>query len=142
MMGAAAAGQLQRAANDLFPRAEASGYEALDQRDRTLLCAWMFCGGVDAGGFEQFFLDDSGRFAAETVQALDRIGAEDAADLLECAIRLFPSGRVPADRDERGEAMDDLGPEQRATLARLADEFEAIGSERILDRLARWYLAS
>jgi hypothetical protein len=139
MIEASAAGELQRAANDLFPRAEVSGFEALDERDRTLYCAWTFCGEVDAGGFEQFFLGDSGERARDTVEALERIGATDAADLLERAIRLFPSGRVPADRDDRDDAMEDLGPEGRAELARLADAFEEIGSERIIERLAEFY---
>jgi hypothetical protein len=135
------AGQLHRAANDLFPRAESRGFDALDERDRTLYCAWTFCGEVDAGGFEQFLRGDSGRRAQETAEALERIGATDAADLLDRAIRLFPSGRVPEDADARGEELDDLDPDRRAELERLADELEEIGSDRVMERLAQWYFA-
>ncbi len=140
MLEAVQATRLQRAANDLFPRAESRGFEALDERDRTLFCVWLFCGEVDSGGFEQFFHDDAGQWAEETARALERIGADDAAALLREGMALFPRGRVPRDADDRNEVIEDLAPEARRALADLDDRFQELGSDAVVDRLATWYL--
>jgi len=127
-------GRLQQAANDLFPRAEARGYDALDERDRTLYCVWLFCGDVDAGGLRAFLGQGPARRPQDTAAALDRIGASDAAAVVRAGVALSPAGirgdapssaRPPPDRER---ALDELGA-----------RFDAIGSERILDRLVGWY---
>ena len=141
MVEVALASRLQQAANDVFPRAEARGYHALDERDRTLFCVWLFCGEVDSGGFRQFFHDDSGSWAGETAQALERIGARDAADLLHQGMELFPHQRVPADGGARRDALANLSVEARRALADLDGRFEPIGSDQVMARMVRWYFA-
>jgi len=141
MIEVALTSRLQQAANDLFPRAEARGYHALDERDRTLFCVWLFCGEVDSGGFRQFFHDDSGSWAVETAQALERIGAEDAAGLLREGMALFPLRRVPADGGARRDALANLSAEARRALADLDGRFEPIGSDQVMTRMMQWYFA-
>ncbi len=131
--------ELQRAANHLFPRAEAKGFDALDDRDRTLFCVWLFCGEVDSGGFEQFFLGEAGGRTEETIRALERIGAGDAAELLREGIALFPSGRVPEDIDDRVDAIEDLPAAAGRAFADLGDRFQAIGSDEVMRQLADYY---
>lgn len=70
---------------------------------------------VNNGGFDQFFLNSSGRFALQTVEALHAIGADHTSKLLEEAIAIaYPDGypENPADHEnttDSDDALDALG---------------------------------
>lgn len=56
---------------------------------------------VDNGGFHQFFNNAAGDRTADTIVALETIGATKTADILRHAAALFPAGMPPHDRHER-----------------------------------------
>jgi hypothetical protein len=63
---------------------------------------------VNNGGFNQYFINSSGKFAHQTIQSLKRIGANTTADILQKAIDQFPDKKVPQDRDERNELVEQI----------------------------------
>jgi hypothetical protein len=63
---------------------------------------------VNNGGFNQYFINSSGEFAHQTIDALKRIGAHTTVDILQKAIGQFPDGKVPQDRDERNEVVEQI----------------------------------
>lgn len=78
---------------------------------------------VNNGGFSQFFYNSSGDYAHESVDALQAIGAEATADLLQKAIEQFPNGRVPKDEDERTAVLDQIDETAEDAWNNLDDEF-------------------
>ena len=76
---------------------------------------------VNNGGFDQFFLNSSGRFALQTVEALHAIGADHTSKLLEQAIRIaYPDGYPDnaADHEDTTDSDDALD-----RLAELDEQF-------------------
>lgn len=66
---------------------------------------------VNNGGFDQFFLNSSGRFALQTVEALHAIGADHTSEILEEAIAIaYPDGypENAADHEDTTDADDAL----------------------------------
>jgi hypothetical protein len=72
---------------------------------RTLFLVNMFSGEVTNGGFGQFFSNDSGNHTAETLVALEELGAPLCTGLLKKALTLFPGGIAPQDRMTRSGAL-------------------------------------
>jgi hypothetical protein len=56
---------------------------------------------VDNGGFHQFFNNSAGDKTADTIAALEEIGAINAAGIVRRAAAMFPGGMPPGNRDER-----------------------------------------
>jgi len=56
---------------------------------------------VNDGGFNQYFINTSGDYVKETLEALKIIGSKIFFELLQKAVNKFPNGTVPQDRDER-----------------------------------------
>ena len=63
---------------------------------------------VNNGGFNQYFINSSGEYAHQTIQSLKLIGANTTADILQKAIDQFPDKKVPQDRDERNELVEQI----------------------------------
>lgn len=63
---------------------------------------------INNGGFNQYFINSSGDFAHQTIQSLKSIGANMTADILQKAIDQFPDKKVPQDRDERIEIVEQI----------------------------------
>ena len=63
---------------------------------------------INNGGFNQYFINSSGDFAHQTIQSLTAIGASTTADILQKAIDQFPDKKVPQDRDERIELVEQI----------------------------------
>jgi hypothetical protein len=63
---------------------------------------------VNNGGFNQYFINSSGDYAHETLGSLKAIGADITAKLLQKAIDQFPNKKVPQDRDERIELVEQI----------------------------------
>jgi hypothetical protein len=64
---------------------------------------------INNGGFNQYFINSSGDFVHETINSLRTIGAHHTADILQAAIDQFPDQKVPRDRDERTELVEQIG---------------------------------
>jgi len=60
---------------------------------------------VNNGGFDQLFYNSAGDNTAETIQALEKIGAVTMADILKRAAAKFPGGMPPKDRFFRQEIL-------------------------------------
>lgn len=80
---------------------------------------------VNNGGFDQYFLNSSGDFAHETIGALRTIGADHTAEILQCAIDLFPGKRVPRNREERISILEKIRPNASDEWAQLDEMFFA-----------------
>jgi hypothetical protein len=63
---------------------------------------------INNGGFNQYFFNSSGDFTHETIQALTAIRALKTVHLLQSAIDQFPDGKVPVDRTERQNLMEQI----------------------------------
>ncbi|MRM82662.1 DMP19 family protein [Riemerella anatipestifer] len=63
---------------------------------------------VNNGGFNQYFVSPSGEFAHQTLHSLIDIGAETTAGILQKAIEQFPNKKVPTDRDERIDLVEEI----------------------------------
>ena len=78
---------------------------------------------MNNGGFYQFFWNSSGEFAHETVVSLNTIGAVRTAALVQKAIDLFPGGKVPTDREEREDLLEQIQDEAGKVWNMLDQEF-------------------
>jgi len=63
---------------------------------------------VNNGGFNQCFINSSGDYAHETILSLMAIGANKTASILQEAIDQFPNKKVPKDKDEREEIVEQI----------------------------------
>ena len=77
-------------------------------------------GEVNNGGFHQYFYNSAGDRTAETIQALEIIGAFAMADIVERAAQKFPYGMPPKNRFERQDVL--LGAYPNAAEFRALDE--------------------
>jgi len=62
-------------------------------------------GEVNNGGFHQFFYNNAGDDTAETIKALEAIGAAKMADIVKRAASMFPGGMPPKDRFPRQDIL-------------------------------------
>jgi len=70
---------------------------------------------VNNGGFDQFFFNSAGDDAAQTIEALEAIGAHATAAIVRRACSKFPGGMPPVDRNARQELLqDDVSPDSDA----------------------------
>ena len=69
---------------------------------------------VNNGGFDQLFYNSTGDNTAETIQALETIGAFAMADILKRAAAKFPGGTPPKDRFARQEILLQISPNAEA----------------------------
>lgn len=76
---------------------------------------------VNNGGFDQFFYNSSGDNTAETIEALEKIGAIRTTDIARRAAAKFPHGMPPKSRLDRQTILLQISPE--------ANEFEELDEE-------------
>ena len=70
---------------------------------------------INNGGFDQFFFNSAGDKTAETIAALEAIGASHTAGLVRNAAAKFPGGMPPTNGDERQELLSEtVSPESDA----------------------------
>jgi len=73
----------------------------LNDSQRVLLIIENLEREVNNGGFHQFYINSSGNYANETIDALTRIGALKTAEIVRTANSEFKNGLVPTDRGKR-----------------------------------------
>ena len=76
---------------------------------------------VNNGGFDQFFYNSTGDDTAETIQALETIGASRMADIVKRAASKFPGNMPPKDRFARQDVLLQVSPD--------GDGFEELDGE-------------
>ena len=114
---------LQPIAYAAFNRYAHTAFDQLSEVDRTVILVWSLQGEVDNGGFDQFYFNLSGDHAAETVPALERIGAWRKAALVSESNRLFPTQPPPTERELRIAELDSFSDAATTSWDRLEREF-------------------
>ena len=87
--------------NSCDAKCRRSGLASLTAVEKTVVLTSSVNFEVEMGGLSTFFYNSAGDHAAETVIALEGIGATYAAAALRSAIARFPGGSAPADRELR-----------------------------------------
>jgi hypothetical protein len=67
-------------------------------------------GEVNNGGFDQFFYNSAGNNTADTILALQAIGAARTADIVKRAAAMFPGGMPPKERLARCKVLRVVSP--------------------------------
>jgi len=100
-------------------------HEALSHPERGFRCVWELEAEVNNGGFSQYFLNSSGRHAAEAPDALRAIGAVHAAGIAEAALGVMGHGAPWTDDDKRQDAVVNIGDVAEEALGALDTKFYA-----------------
>jgi hypothetical protein len=87
--------------NSCDEKAQRVGLAALTDVERVVVLVSRVNFEVELGGLSAFFYNAAGDHAAETVPALEAVGARNAAEALRAAMAKFPGGSPPADRQLR-----------------------------------------
>ena len=114
---------------------------ALTPAERIVFLINIFLGDVENGGFEQFFSNSAGNYAAEVLSACQTIGAVPAAKLLKKAIAQFPRKYVPTDWEARLSLMDNLPESSYDTWSELDNLFYAGAGDDLEISLANYIRA-
>ena len=88
-----------------------------------------FVGDTLNGGLDQSLTNDTGELMPLFTEFAKRYGSPELVAVVEQIAALFPSGLVPADREERCRALAEVDPE---TLDRLTEAF--YGCESTIDQ--------
>jgi hypothetical protein len=99
------------------------GVAALSRLQRDALCVMNFQAELNNGGMHQYLLNSSDDFANETPDVLRRIGAEEAARILEEANAFFGPSGPPTDREARMAALLALPKNAEERIYALSKEF-------------------
>jgi hypothetical protein len=98
---------------------------------------------INNGGFDQFFFNSAGDKTAETIAALDAIGASHTAKIVRKAAGRFPGGMPPTDRDERQDLLgasvspeSDAFEEEDAAFLEYRDDLESLAAAYAVQHLA------
>lgn len=91
----------------LVDAALAGNLSQLNEVDRVRFLLGVLLGEACNGGMDQWY-DNSGAFAAETVDILRLIQAPETARMLESTNQMFPQGVPSKDDDARSEALHEL----------------------------------
>ncbi len=98
-------------------------FESLNEYEKNVLFIEMLEGQVNNGGFDQYFFNSSGEYAHETLKALEEIKAYQMAEILNNAIKAFPTLPIPKDTEQRRELMEDISENISETWDKLDDKF-------------------
>jgi hypothetical protein len=116
--------------NSCDEKAQRVGLAALTEAERVVVLVSRVNFEVELGGLSSFFYNSAGDHAAETVLALEAVGAKKAAAALQTAMAKFPGGSPPADRDLRypgwKQVSDSLSPLDTAFSRDKSDVFSQL----------------
>lgn len=108
----------------LFDKIDRLGFDSLTDAEKSFFAIFWFFRETNNGGLHTFFFNDAGRLAAYALAGLKAIGARKTADILQCAIAVFPEARVPVDQERRRSVLASLSTElQSVRLGQLSTEF-------------------
>ncbi len=115
----------------IYEKEEASGYDSLNEAERTVFCIDQFLREMENGGFVQFFHHEAGYRADDTLLALENIKAKVSHQLLDQVINFFPERRIPEDEDARIDEFDRIESEHADEVAELDDHFYESGENLV-----------
>lgn len=126
----------------LFRRFENLGISNLLQEERDYLLIWSLDVEVCNGSFDQYFFNDSGNHAKETLSALQLCNAQQTYDITFKAIQQFePVGGYSADRKQRQQKMDTLRLNVEMPFEKITQEFHNMNEQFRYLALKRVYYA-
>ncbi len=99
------------------------GVGSLSRLQRDALCVMNFQAELNNGGMHQYLLNSSGDFAKETPDVFRRIGAAEAASILEEANAFFGPEGPPVDRETRMTVLLALPKSVEGRIHALSDDF-------------------
>ncbi len=88
---------------------------------------------VNSDGLYGFLMESYGRWAPETADALEAIGALRTANILRRAVALFPDGPFPRDYEEREKLLLDKNAPYSEECNKLDSEFYAFPDGMLQD---------
>lgn len=115
-------------------------FEDMSLGEQTAYCVDELEREVNNGGFALFFLNSIGDYAQPVVDALQRIGAAQAAQLVEQAMTPFGPTGPSTDRDARKAQIESLRGSARDLWATLSQAFFKYPDN--LPELLRTYVAA
>lgn len=98
-------------------------FQHLTPPEKVFKVIWELESEVNNGGFEQYFWNSSGDTAFAVVEALQEVGAPNAAGIVTRALAVFPKGMPRRDWEARKAQVEDLSEESKTLLDRLDQEF-------------------
>ena len=99
------------------------GYQNLTDLEKTFNYVYWLEAEVNNGGFNQYFFNSAGDYAQDTVKALQDIGANYTAELLQQAMSIFSDKAPSPDRYKRQEQLEKIGEEGETFLYELDKKF-------------------
>lgn len=99
------------------------GVPALSRLQRDALCIMSFQGEINNGGMHQYLFNSSGDLAKETTDVMRRIGAHNAAAILERANDYVGPAGPPTDRDARMALLLALPEDKQQVIHDLTGDF-------------------
>ncbi|MFO1066098.1 MAG: DUF4375 domain-containing protein [Pirellulales bacterium] len=116
------------------------GYDALLPEERDFILVWWLEAEASNGTLHQYFSNSTGDSAIDALAALDRMGAQNAANILRGAMQLFGEGPYPTDQTQRNKTLTSLSIDAFTTLTdRLFAESEDVQTLAI-DRVGDAYV--
>lgn len=100
-----------------------NNFENLNKAEKTFLFVEMLEAEINNGGFDQYFFNSSGNYAAETLEALKKIGAFKTAQIVEEAYSYFPENPIPKDNEKRQELLENIDEQTSEKWSQLEDKF-------------------
>jgi hypothetical protein len=120
---------LGRVITHILDRIEAEGVDVLLPAERVVYMAYFLDAEVHNGGFDQYFFNSQGDYSAETVEALEAVGAARSAGLLRRARSVFKPEAPSPNRNARWEQMDRMPKEIRAQWQAMDAAYWAPGED-------------
>lgn len=99
------------------------GVDALSRLQRDALCVMKFQAELNNGGLHQYLFNSSGDFARESPEVFRRIGADEAARILEEANACFGPEGPPIDLEARRTALLAFPKNMEAGIHALSKQF-------------------
>jgi hypothetical protein len=115
------------------------GFDALNEKEKTLATVWKLEASVENDGFAHFYSSSAGDLAFFGPTALENIGASHMAEVVAKANAVFGPDGPPRERAVRASLVTVFSDETRCTLDTLYSQF--VESPDTTDSLIDAYLA-
>jgi hypothetical protein len=117
---------------EFWHRLHEMGVDSLSRLQRDALCILNFQVEVNNGGISTYLTNSSGDYARETPGVFRRIGAEEAARILEEANGFFGQQGPPVNREERMAVWHTFSMETKERIAALTKEFYKVEDRGVI----------
>jgi hypothetical protein len=132
---------LFKVGDKVLERQRAIGFTKLSEPEKAFFCVWNLEGEVYNGGFEQYYHNPSGDYAAEAVGALQAIGATETAMIVKRTNAIFGERGPSPDGATRQRQLIALSDASKKTMTKMDLEYVA-DSEKIFTLLETYVKAN